>query len=310
MNADWIHSARVLLSGVIAIVGLSSQARAGQFFAELALDTSVVLPPGGSTTARVVIEIDGDVGLFGYSLAVKVTPQPGATGTVKFDLETTIDPATTNLYLPKNLIAAYPAPLDPVFTVIWPDGASGVFINANIDFFSRAAPDFVTVTPNINDVLVELVFDASAEATGTFAITLGPATALSDGDGFAVPFSWAGGTITIDTTPAPSPDLNGDGQVSAADLAILLGDWGNCPSLPPDLDGNGVVGSTDLGIFLGAWGATGGPADFNQDGMVGPQDLANLLGEWGNFTPPCGDLNEDGVVTASDLAILLGAWTR
>ena len=27
----------------------------------------------------------------------------------------------------------------------------------------------------------------------------------------------------------PCPDLNGDGEVNAADLAILLGAWGPCP---------------------------------------------------------------------------------
>ena len=46
-------------------------------------------------------------------------------------------------------------------------------------------------------------------------------------------------------------DLNGDGSVSAADLAILLGAWGS--SGPGDLDGNGTVGAPDLALLLGAW---------------------------------------------------------
>jgi hypothetical protein len=47
-------------------------------------------------------------------------------------------------------------------------------------------------------------------------------------------------------------DLNGDGAVDAADLAILLGAWGT--SGPGDLDGDGVVDAADLAILLGAWG--------------------------------------------------------
>ncbi len=46
-------------------------------------------------------------------------------------------------------------------------------------------------------------------------------------------------------------DLNGDGSVDAADLAILLGAWGSIG--PGDLSGNGSVGAEDLAILLGAW---------------------------------------------------------
>ncbi|MBL9119955.1 MAG: hypothetical protein JNL80_08585 [Phycisphaerae bacterium] len=46
-------------------------------------------------------------------------------------------------------------------------------------------------------------------------------------------------------------DLNGDGSVSAPDLAILLGAWGS--SGPGDLNGDGTVGAADLALLLGAW---------------------------------------------------------
>ena len=46
-------------------------------------------------------------------------------------------------------------------------------------------------------------------------------------------------------------DLNGDGQVNAADLAMLLGGWGG--EGEADLDCDGVVGPADLGVLLGAW---------------------------------------------------------
>lgn len=50
-------------------------------------------------------------------------------------------------------------------------------------------------------------------------------------------------------------DLNGDGSVNAADLAILLGAWGltEVGTAGGDLNGDGLVGSADLAILLGAW---------------------------------------------------------
>ncbi|MBL9150294.1 MAG: choice-of-anchor L domain-containing protein [Phycisphaerae bacterium] len=47
-------------------------------------------------------------------------------------------------------------------------------------------------------------------------------------------------------------DFNGDGTVDGADLATLLGDWGEVST--DDLDGVGVLDGADLAIMLGAWG--------------------------------------------------------
>ncbi len=57
---------------------------------------------------------------------------------------------------------------------------------------------------------------------------------------------------------------------------------GGCPC-PGNLDGNGSVDAADLAILLGAWGSKGGSADLNGDGHVAADDLAILLGAWG----PC-----------------------
>ncbi|MDZ4754667.1 MAG: hypothetical protein SGJ11_09240 [Phycisphaerae bacterium] len=54
---------------------------------------------------------------------------------------------------------------------------------------------------------------------------------------------------------ASSPDVNADGTVDAADLAILLGAWGGGSASGGDLDGNGTVDAADLAILLGAWGS-------------------------------------------------------
>ena len=47
-------------------------------------------------------------------------------------------------------------------------------------------------------------------------------------------------------------DLNHDGEVSAADLALLLGAWSTTG--PGDLNASGGVDAPDLAILLGAWG--------------------------------------------------------
>ncbi len=52
----------------------------------------------------------------------------------------------------------------------------------------------------------------------------------------------------VTTNPA---DLNGDGHVDGADLAVLLGNWGTAGA--GDIDGDGVVSGADLAILLGAW---------------------------------------------------------
>jgi len=67
------------------------------------------------------------------------------------------------------------------------------------------------------------------------------------------------GLFVIDVDPAagPSPDLDNDGDVDAADLAMLLGSWGpcaDCEDCPADLDGDCTVGAADLAILLGSWG--------------------------------------------------------
>ncbi len=60
------------------------------------------------------------------------------------------------------------------------------------------------------------------------------------------------GDLIPDECQVPSPDLNGDGAVNAADLAILLGAWGTTGA---DLDGTGTTDAADLAALLGAWTA-------------------------------------------------------
>jgi hypothetical protein len=65
-----------------------------------------------------------------------------------------------------------------------------------------------------------------------------------------------GARMNADGTLGPAPssnpaDLNGDGMIDAADLSLLLSNWGG--SGVGDIDGDGSVGAADLSALLAAW---------------------------------------------------------
>ena len=73
---------------------------------------------------------------------------------------------------------------------------------------------------------------------------------------FRVIFTDFSGGILVSSFSAPG-DVNGDGTVGAADLLILLANWGpcdDCDNCPADIDGNCDVGASDLLILLANWG--------------------------------------------------------
>ncbi|MFO0827278.1 MAG: FG-GAP-like repeat-containing protein [Phycisphaerales bacterium] len=60
------------------------------------------------------------------------------------------------------------------------------------------------------------------------------------------------GTFSVSCAASCPGDINNDGKVDAADLAVLLGQWGASGSA--DLNGDGVVNAADLATLLGEWG--------------------------------------------------------
>ena len=55
------------------------------------------------------------------------------------------------------------------------------------------------------------------------------------------------------------------------------------PACPADLNGDGQIAAADITILLSAWGTSNPAADINGDGVVNAQDIAALLSAWG----PC-----------------------
>jgi CxxC motif-containing protein (DUF1111 family) len=67
---------------------------------------------------------------------------------------------------------------------------------------------------------------------------------------------------------AGAPDINGNGAID------------DCERLG-DIDGDGFVGAADLALMLTAWGSSNADADLSGDGLVSGQDIAILLQRWG-----------------------------
>jgi subtilisin-like proprotein convertase family protein len=72
----------------------------------------------------------------------------------------------------------------------------------------------------------------------------------------------AGTSADVDEDGVPDEcgciaDLDGDGAVTGADLAVLLGAWGSCAACGADLTGDGQVLGDDLAVLLSSWGACG-----------------------------------------------------
>lgn len=63
---------------------------------------------------------------------------------------------------------------------------------------------------------------------------------------------WDADCVAVAATACAIPgDLNGDGTVDAADLALLLANWGAAGA--GDLDGDGTTNAADLSILLANW---------------------------------------------------------
>lgn len=98
--------------------------------------------------------------------------------------------------------------------------------------------------------------------------------AIDAGDGASLP---AGVALDLDGLPRVA-DGNRDG-VAAVDMGAYERPGPDC--VAADLDCDGDVDAADLAMLLGAWGTGGPEGDLDGNGVVGAADLAILLGSWG-----------------------------
>jgi hypothetical protein len=76
-------------------------------------------------------------------------------------------------------------------------------------------------------------------------------------------------------------DYNGDFTIGSSDVAAFAAAFNAAGGKWADLNTDGVVNAADLAIILGAWGSSECDMDLDGDGNVSAADLSILLGEWG-----------------------------
>ncbi|MGA1046045.1 MAG: hypothetical protein ACO3ZY_12700, partial [Phycisphaerales bacterium] len=118
---------------------------------------------------------------------------------------------------------------EPIAQLVAPDGAASAYFGFSLAFEC----ELLAVGVRLDDV--------------DGAINAGSARVwwIADDDGDGTPNDCG------DSGARDPADLDGDGIVGAADLALLLGQWGGSGS--GDLDGDGTVGAGDLATLLAAW---------------------------------------------------------
>ena len=157
-------------------------------------------------------------------------------------------PKTTKVVIvgPNSLFIFLPdlLEIDPGDTVrwIWDDGGhnvvSGIPGMPDGAFFSGKPAPAGTVYEVVFD---QAFLDANPQPDGVYDYYCDPHAVFN-----------MVGTVEV-SLPCPA-DLNGDGEVGPADLAMLLAAWGICADCPADLSNDGEVGPLDLATLLASWG--------------------------------------------------------
>lgn len=143
---------------------------------------------------------------------------------------------------------------------------SGCQIEGNIALASGGGVDSRTATVAIENCTITQNLSGPATGSGGGCrFELSEASSILDSvicantpDQVAGSFQDDGGNSIQAECPGECiADINDDGIVDGADLTLVLGEWGDCPTegeCPADLTGDGIVDGADLTIVLGAWG--------------------------------------------------------
>jgi len=157
----------------------------------ISVDAPALTVEPGDTFSVLFLLQDNSTPLFGYSLDIEATGSPNSVGSIVADI------TLTNFFDSRNLITAGGAVRDPLFSVIVDNGNDGVFISTNTDDGST-----VLANDGVNDVLAQVFFYVSEDASGDFQIDLNPGSVLSNAEGDAVIYNYLPGTVTV--VPAPA----------------------------------------------------------------------------------------------------------
>jgi hypothetical protein len=113
--------------------------------------------------------------------------------------------------------------------------------------------------------------------------------------------------LTMVGTSQPAADVDGDGEVTRGDLAVIEANFGASAAsrVLGDADGSGVVTIADLQSGLAQQGQAGS-ADCDGDGVVTSNDVSMIQARMGatSATTLPGDINGDRVVDGADQSLL------
>ena len=80
----------------------------------------------------------------------------------------------------------------------------------------------VLAVDGVNDVLAEVVFDVPPDTEGEFLLTLGATSAISDGNGSPIPFTFIPATVRV-FDPAEVPTVSEWGMIVMSVLLVAAG---------------------------------------------------------------------------------------
>ncbi len=105
-------------------------------------------------------------------------------------------------------------------------------------------------------------------------------------------------------------DLNHSHEVGRGDVAVLLGNWGDCPK-PGDVNDDGVADLEDI-VKVQADMGNDCTQDLDYEGRVGGNDLAIAEAAWGpgDDHHPGTDLNRDKVLSIAELISVFNSQGR
>jgi hypothetical protein len=253
-------------------VRVSNNAPAETSFASLPIEVEVVAIDGATGTETVFAPLSPGIA------AAEVWLDTSSAGEIEVLIEARASGQVANAVFPLQAIAEVVMPSRPSLAAKKPVSE----ISMSVEVPSSGVSTIAIAVHNLGYSSLQslLEVDAVYGAEGAVSIASLPAAIGATAgeivlsiDGAGLPAGGWFGTIEIEVSdenipgehfaalavelaisaePAGHPaDLNGDGFVNGADLALLLGQWGG--SGTADLTGDGIVNGADLAILLGAW---------------------------------------------------------